>query len=50
MSGRVLVTGGAGFIGSHIAEAYLAEGWEVVVARRSLARATRRMCPPALGS
>jgi UDP-glucose 4-epimerase len=31
MSGRVLVTGGAGFIGSHIAEAYLSEGWEVVV-------------------
>ena len=31
MSGRVLVTGGAGFIGSHIAEAYLTEGWEVVV-------------------
>jgi UDP-glucose 4-epimerase len=31
MSGRVLVTGGAGFIGSHVAEAYLAEGWEVVV-------------------
>jgi UDP-glucose 4-epimerase len=31
MSGRVLVTGGAGFIGSHIAEAYLREGWEVVV-------------------
>lgn len=31
MSGRVLVTGGAGFIGSHIAEAYLGEGWEVVV-------------------
>ncbi|HEX6107153.1 MAG TPA: NAD-dependent epimerase/dehydratase family protein [Gemmatimonadales bacterium] len=30
-SGRVLVTGGAGFIGSHIAEAYLAEGWEVTV-------------------
>ena len=30
MSGRVLVTGGAGFIGSHIAEAYLREGWEVV--------------------
>lgn len=29
--GRVLVTGGAGFIGSHIAEAYLAEGWEVTV-------------------
>ncbi len=31
MSGRVLVTGGAGFIGSHISEAYLAAGWEVVV-------------------
>ncbi|HWN18837.1 MAG TPA: NAD-dependent epimerase/dehydratase family protein [Gemmatimonadales bacterium] len=31
MSGRVLVAGGAGFIGSHIAEAYLREGWEVVV-------------------
>jgi UDP-glucose 4-epimerase len=31
MSGRVLVTGGAGFIGSHIAEAYLEDGWEVVV-------------------
>ena len=29
--GRVLVTGGAGFIGSHIAEAYLAEGWEVTI-------------------
>jgi UDP-glucose 4-epimerase len=31
MSGRVLVTGGAGFIGSHIAEAYLAAGWDVTV-------------------
>jgi UDP-glucose 4-epimerase len=31
MSGRVLVTGGAGFIGSHIAQAYLSAGWEVVV-------------------
>jgi UDP-glucose 4-epimerase len=31
MSGRVLVSGGAGFIGSHIAQAYLAGGWEVVV-------------------
>ncbi len=31
MSGRVLVTGGAGFIGSHVAEAFLKDGWEVVV-------------------
>jgi len=31
MSGRVLVTGAAGFIGSHIAEAYLRGGWEVTV-------------------
>jgi UDP-glucose 4-epimerase len=31
MSGRVLVSGGAGFIGSHIAEAYLRGGWEVVI-------------------
>src|ERR687893_1617141 len=31
MSRRVLVTGGAGFIGSHIAEGYLRAGWEVVV-------------------
>ena len=28
---RVLVTGGAGFIGSHIADAFLARGYEVLV-------------------
>lgn len=28
---KVLVTGGAGFIGSHVADAYVAEGYEVVV-------------------
>ncbi|NIQ58038.1 MAG: NAD-dependent epimerase/dehydratase family protein, partial [Gammaproteobacteria bacterium] len=31
MSERVLVTGGAGFIGSHVADAYRARGDEVVV-------------------
>ena len=31
MSRRVLITGGAGFIGSHIAEGYLRDGWEVTV-------------------
>jgi UDP-glucose 4-epimerase len=28
---RALVTGGAGFIGSHVAEAFLADGWDVAV-------------------
>ncbi|MBD5634852.1 MAG: NAD-dependent epimerase/dehydratase family protein, partial [Candidatus Eremiobacteraeota bacterium] len=28
---RIIITGGAGFIGSHIADAYLAAGHEVVV-------------------
>lgn len=27
----IIVTGGAGFIGSHLTEAYLREGWQVVV-------------------
>lgn len=44
MSGRVLVTGGAGFIGSHIAEAYLRGGWEVVVVD-DLSRGKERNVP-----
>jgi UDP-glucose 4-epimerase len=44
MSGRVLVTGGAGFIGSHIAEAYLSAGWEVV-ALDDLSRGHQRNVP-----
>ena len=31
MTKRVLVTGGAGFIGSHVADAFLAGGWDVTV-------------------
>jgi UDP-glucose 4-epimerase len=46
MSGRVLVTGAAGFIGSHIAEAFLAEGWEVTVLD-NLSRGHERNVPKA---
>ncbi len=31
MAGRILVTGGAGFIGSTVADLFLGAGWEVVV-------------------
>ena len=31
MSKRVLVTGGAGFIGSHVSDVFLANGWSVEV-------------------
>jgi UDP-glucose 4-epimerase len=31
MTQRVLVTGGAGFIGSHVCEVFLAEGWTVEI-------------------
>jgi UDP-glucose 4-epimerase len=48
MSGRVLVTGGAGFIGSHIAEAYLRDGWDVVVLD-DLSRGHERNIPKGAG-
>jgi len=31
MKRKILITGGAGFIGSNVADAYLADGYEVVV-------------------
>lgn len=31
MTRRALVTGGAGFIGSHVADTYLAAGWDVTI-------------------
>ncbi len=46
MSRRALVTGGAGFIGSHVADAYLAAGWEVTVLD-NLSRGRRQHVPAA---
>lgn len=43
---KILVTGGAGFIGSHVAEAFLAEGHEVVIVD-SLSTGRRANVPPA---
>ncbi|MGE5099692.1 MAG: NAD-dependent epimerase/dehydratase family protein, partial [Deltaproteobacteria bacterium] len=31
MTRRVLITGGAGFIGSHVADRFLADGWSVEI-------------------
>ena len=47
MSRRVLVTGGAGFIGSHVADTFLAAGWEVTVLD-NLSRGRRRNVPSAV--
>jgi len=44
MGKRVMVTGGAGFIGSHVAEAYLADGWNVTVLD-DLSRGSERNVP-----
>jgi UDP-glucose 4-epimerase len=45
MSGSVCITGGAGFIGSHIAEAHLAAGWSVTCLD-DLSRGKRTQVPP----
>jgi UDP-glucose 4-epimerase len=45
MSEKVLVTGGAGFIGSHVAERYLAEGFEITVLD-DLSSGRRENVPP----
>jgi UDP-glucose 4-epimerase len=44
MSGSVCITGGAGFIGSHIAEAFLADGWSVTCLD-DLSRGKREQVP-----
>jgi UDP-glucose 4-epimerase len=41
---RVLVTGGAGFIGSHVADAFLGAGWQVTVLD-NLSRGRRQNVP-----
>ncbi|MBI4421805.1 MAG: NAD-dependent epimerase/dehydratase family protein [Gemmatimonadetes bacterium] len=45
MTGRVLLTGGAGFIGSHVAEAYLSAGHDVTVLD-DLSTGRRENVPP----
>jgi UDP-glucose 4-epimerase len=44
MQMKILLTGGAGFIGSHVAEAYLDEGYEVVIVD-NLSTGNRRNLP-----
>lgn len=44
MTRRILVTGGAGFIGSHVADAFLAAGWSVTVLD-NLCRGRREQIP-----
>ena len=49
MSGRVLVTGGAGFIGSHLAAEYQRAGWDVTVLD-DLSRGRESNVPPGCSS
>jgi UDP-glucose 4-epimerase len=43
---KILITGGAGFIGSHLADAYIASGYEVVIVD-NLSTGLRENLPPA---
>jgi nucleoside-diphosphate-sugar epimerase len=44
---RVLLTGATGFVGSHVAEAFVRAGWQVRALARSVERA-RQLLPPAV--
>ena len=45
MARKALVTGGAGFIGSHVTDAFLAGGWDVTVLD-NLSRGRKEFVPP----
>lgn len=44
MNRHVVVTGGLGFIGSHVADAYLAAGWRVTLIDSEVAAVTEAAC------
>ena len=40
---RVLITGGAGFVGSNLCERFLSEGWHVIVVDNSITGTGRNL-------